>query len=234
MKQLPIVASFVLFIAVCVSIAFWAMQLFKPPVRPVAPPQTAKQEISLDAAAALFGGRQAAMAVASNFQLKGVIMSGSPGESIAILSADGKPATATRVSQEVMPGVTVKEVHPHYVLLVEHGVSKRVDLPESARGQSGMLTVAPTQGSQGAAPEPMPSEPSAEPITEPAASDSGTGTMPGPAAASAFGTPPTAPGMNPLPGYAGAPPVMQSSPENQPPAMAPHNGVIHIPAPAAR
>ena len=33
MKRLPLITSFVLFIALCVSAAYWAMQLFKPPLR---------------------------------------------------------------------------------------------------------------------------------------------------------------------------------------------------------
>lgn len=135
MKRWPLVATFVLFIAVCVSAAYWAMQLFKPPLRPVAvPPQAAQSTARLDAAAALFGGRPA-IAAASNFQLKGVIVAGSAIESVAILAAGGKPAQALRINSEVLPGVRIKEVHPHYVLLTEGGVEKRVELPEDAKGR---------------------------------------------------------------------------------------------------
>lgn len=143
MKRLPLVASFILFIALCVSLALWGMSLFKPVPRQVtAPPQAPRAEVRVDAAAAVFGGRPAA-AVATNFQLKGVVMSGTPGESVAILSADGKPAQSIRESKEVVPGVTVKEVHPLYVVLLDGGVSKRVELPESARGQNSMVMGAP-------------------------------------------------------------------------------------------
>ncbi len=31
MKRLPLITSFVLFIALCVSAAYWAMQMFNPP-----------------------------------------------------------------------------------------------------------------------------------------------------------------------------------------------------------
>ncbi|MES2535288.1 MAG: type II secretion system protein N [Pseudomonadota bacterium] len=137
MKRWPLVASFALFLALCVSLAFWAMQLFKPPLRTVtAPPQVTQSAPNLDAAASLFGGRTT-MAVASNFQLKGVVVSGNPASSIAILAADGKPAQAVRANREVVPGVTVKEVHQRYVLLSEGGVAKRVDLPESAKSGPG-------------------------------------------------------------------------------------------------
>jgi general secretion pathway protein C len=142
MKRLPVIAMFVLFIALCVSAAYWGMQLFKPPVRPVAAPmQVAKAEIKLDSAAGLFGGRHTAVAVASNFQLKGIIRAGRTNESIAILHADGKPSQAIVVNTEVAPGVTVKEVHAQYVLLSEGGVTKRVELPESAKNQGNMNIV---------------------------------------------------------------------------------------------
>ena len=136
MKRWPLVATFVLFIAACVSAAYWAMQLFKPPLRPVAaPPQTVQTAPRLDAAAALFGGRLT-IAVASNFQLKGVVVAGNAAESIAILAAGGKPAQVVRTNEEVAPGVKVTEVHPRYVLLSEGGVVKRVELPEDMKGRA--------------------------------------------------------------------------------------------------
>lgn len=136
MKRWPLVATFVLFIAACISVAYWAMQLFKPSLRPVAaPPQTVSSVPRLDAAAALFGGRQT-IAIASNFQLKGVVVAANAAESVAILAAGGKPAQAFRTNSEVVPGVRVKEVHPRYVLLSEGGVVKRVDLPEDVKGRA--------------------------------------------------------------------------------------------------
>ncbi len=212
MKQLPVVASFLLFIALCVSIAYWGMQLFKPSTRPVAPPPAAAmQEVRLDAAAALFGGRpSSAVAVASNYELKGVVMSGTAGESIAILSADGKPAVATPVDKEILPGVTVKEVHPHYVVVSEHGISKRVELPDSAKNQSSMMMIPPSGAASSAGSE--------------------GGNEQQPAAAQGSAETPGAPGMSPMQGQAGAPPVLQSSPGVQQQAS-PNNGVINIPAP---
>lgn len=142
MKRLPLLASFLLFIALCASIAYWALQLFKPPLRPVAaPPRVARMEVAPEAASALFGGRPGKVAAASNFQLKGVIMSGTAGDSVAILGADGKPAQAVRVDMEVAPNVTVKEVHRDYVLLSDGGTIKRVDLPENAKAQVNVVPV---------------------------------------------------------------------------------------------
>lgn len=133
MKRWPTLVSFVLFIGLCASGTFWTMQLFTPAFRPVAAlKQQSRTSINPEAAVGLFGGRAAAVAAASNFQLKGVVVASNASESIAILAADGKPAEAIRVRSEIMPGVTVKEVHAQFVLLSEGGATKRVDLPVAA------------------------------------------------------------------------------------------------------
>lgn len=150
MKRLPVFVSFVLFIALCVSAAYWTIQFLKPPVRAVvAPPQVAQPAPKLDAAVGLFGGRSS-IAVTSNFQLKGVVFAGNPAESVAILSANGKPARSVRVNAEVVPGVTVKEVQRGYVLLSENGMAKRVELPVKAKTpiEVWASTKAAGQGSQ--------------------------------------------------------------------------------------
>jgi len=137
MKRWPLLVSFVLFIALCVSATYWGMQLYKPPARAVAAPAPAVQAPpDPRAAVVLFGGRQGAVAVATNYQLRGVVSASVNGESIAILAADGKPAEAIRANREIQPGVIVKEVHPRYVLLQENGVIKRVELPDDAKGVS--------------------------------------------------------------------------------------------------
>ena len=133
MKRMPLITSFLLFIALCVSAAYWAMQLIKPPVRAVAaPPQSILLTPSMDAAENLLGGHSTAV-VASNFQLKGVVMASDPADSVAILAANGKKPQAVRTNAEVMPGVTVKEVQRDHVLLSEGGVIKRVELPRDAK-----------------------------------------------------------------------------------------------------
>ncbi|MFA6062995.1 MAG: type II secretion system protein N [Gallionella sp.] len=132
MKHLPMMTSFVLFIALCASLAYWAMQIFKPKVRDVAVPALiAGSAPKLDAAAGLFGGHLNT-AIASNYQLIGVIFASDPDESVAILVTDGKPAQAIRTHREVAPGVTLNEVNRHHVLLSEGGVVKRIELPEKS------------------------------------------------------------------------------------------------------
>ncbi|HTN65552.1 MAG TPA: type II secretion system protein N [Burkholderiaceae bacterium] len=159
MKRLPGLASFVLFIALCVSLAFWAMQLFKPAARAVAAPPPAATEVDLQAAAGLFGGRST-VAAASNFQLKGVVAAEHGGDSVAILSANGKPAQAVRQGAEILPGTVVKEVHKRYVLVSDGGVPKRVDLPENAPSS----TLSSPIGSNSPPPSVRPNPPSSQPV----------------------------------------------------------------------
>ena len=135
MKRWPLIASFALFIALCASAAYWAMQLFKPPLRAIAaPPMASLPALRPDAAANLLGGHSPAVET-SPFQLKGVVVASNPAESVAILAADGKPAKTVRANAEVAPGVTVKEVNRRYVLLSESGVVKRIELHGVAKPQ---------------------------------------------------------------------------------------------------
>jgi general secretion pathway protein C len=194
MKRWPLVASFLLFILLCASIAYWALQLFKPPLRPVAAPQqVATAEIRPEAAAALLGGGGERSDSAGNYQLTGVIFSGTPADSVAILSIEGKPAQAIRAGSEILPGVTVKEVHPAYVLLTDDGATRRVELPEKADDQGRPASVSP-----------VPVRPTQQP-----------GTSATPARVQKF--PPTAPAANPQT----APPTTGAAPAGQPASPAP-------------
>jgi len=135
MKRLPLITTFLLFIALCASAAYWGMLLFKPKIRAVAaPPRTSIPPPNMGAASGLFGGHANAI-VASNFQLKGVVVSSNPAESVAILSANGKPAKSVRTNAEILQGVTIKEINRGYVLLTEGGVIKRVELPVVNKGK---------------------------------------------------------------------------------------------------
>ena len=128
MKRLPLLLSVVAVVALSVSLAYWALQLFTLPQRPIgaAPLQSAPQ-VPPEAAASLFGGQAVTVAV-SNYQLRGVVAAGNGRGSVAILSVDGKPGMALPVGAEVVQGVTVKEVQPRYVLISEGGAVKRIEL----------------------------------------------------------------------------------------------------------
>ena len=141
MKRLPLVLSLLAVIALSASIAFWVLQLYKPAQRPMAAIAEARMaDPAPDAAATLFGG-QAVAAGPSNYQLTGVVAAGR--ESVAILVVDGKPPRALAVGKEIASGVTVKEVHPKYVMLSEGGVMKRVDLATDAKAGTSLALAAP-------------------------------------------------------------------------------------------
>jgi len=132
MKNSRLVASILLTILLCISLAFWALQLIRPEERPLAAPPQAKHDINLDAASGLFGGRSKGTAAPSNYQLRGVVYSSNSMESVAIIAANGKPAQAVAVGAEFLPGVTLEEVHPKYALISENGATQRLELPEKA------------------------------------------------------------------------------------------------------
>jgi len=130
MKRLPLLVSFVLFLALCASLAYWALQLFAPAPRPVAvPPQTERKMPPISAAENLFGGHYSSGTMA-NMQLRGVIHAGKAADSEAILVANNEPPKYVKVDAEISEGVTLKEIHPRYVVLDDHGVSREVNLPE--------------------------------------------------------------------------------------------------------
>jgi general secretion pathway protein C len=223
MKRLPLVASFVLFILLCASIAYWGLQLFKPPLRPVAPPPRAvKSDLDPQAAATLFGGRAGKVGVASNYQLQGVVMSGTADESVAILSANGKPALAVRVDAEVAPGVTVKEVHRDYVLLSDSGAIKRVELPENAKSEGSIATVSPVRAQPQPAPAPVVQQAPATP--PPAVAVPPTTAVP---------SAPAVPGIPPSAANPTAPPVT-AAPPMAPPAVVVSRPNPQTTAPAAQ
>lgn len=164
MKRLPVpvtVATFGAIAALSASMAYWGMQLFKEQQRPIAAVERQPlPEPPIDAAKGLFGG-DIAVAVASNFQLKGVVAALNGRHSVAIIAADGQPPKAYPVGSEVAPGVKVQEVAPRHVVLSEGGVPKRIDLPADAPPSSGAAAMLPPLPSPGVPqpiqqPQPMP------------------------------------------------------------------------------
>lgn len=133
MKRWPAITSFILFIALCVSAAYWAMQFFKPQPRAmVVPPPATEHAPELSAAAGLLGGSMRG-SVTGQFQLTGIILADHPVESIAIIAANGKPARPFRVHAEIQAGVSVQEVQRGYVLLQQNGKLQRLELPPARK-----------------------------------------------------------------------------------------------------
>jgi general secretion pathway protein C len=135
-KRVPLLLSLLGVILLAASLAYWILQLYQPPQRPIAATPVAQMpDPAIDAAAGLFGG-QIAVASATNYQLTGVVAAG--GNSVAIIVAEGSPPKALRVGKELAPGVTLAEVHPRYVMLADGGVMKRIDLATDAKAAAPM------------------------------------------------------------------------------------------------
>jgi general secretion pathway protein C len=175
MKRLPLLVSFVLFLALCASLAYWALQLFAPAPRPVAaPPQAERKMPLISAAENLFGGHSSSGTMA-NMQLRGVIHAGKAADSEVILVANNEPPKYVKVDAEISEGVTLKEIHPRYVVLDDHGVSREVNLPEF------MPTPLSAQSTKMNPPNQQPANPSAT-SGEPPAPNAGTNASGGGAA----------------------------------------------------
>jgi len=177
MKRLPVIVSFIAVVALSVSLAYWAMQLFRMPQRPIdAAAIQDRPPASLDAAGGLFGG-QATGAAISAYQLRGVVAAANGSGSVAILAVDNKPSQALAVGATVAPGVTVKEVDPRYVLLLDGGVVKRLELVVAVSKGGAVAPMAPLPQVQPVpqaqpvespqSPQPPQPEPEPEPAVRP-------------------------------------------------------------------
>jgi general secretion pathway protein C len=165
MKRLPIFLSLLALVALSASVAYWVLQLYQPPQRPLAAvPLAVAPAPAIDAAATLFGGQPSA-AVASNYQLTGVVAAGR--ESVAIIIADNGAPKALPLGKEVAAGVTVREVHPRYVMLSDGGVLKRIDLAADTHASAGGAPGAPQQQGQPQQFQPPPQQPQPQPQPQP-------------------------------------------------------------------
>ncbi len=166
MKRLPLICSVAAVAVLSASLAYWGMQLFKPKQRPIAAvPVVQVPEANMDAARGLFGGNTA-VAVASNYQLRGVVADTRGRGSVAIISADGQAAKAYPVGSEVAPGVSVKEVQPRFVILMEGGMQKRLELLSDQGVSSSGGIVPPVANAAG--PQEPPPVPLPPPVAQPA------------------------------------------------------------------
>ncbi len=131
-QRLPALVAFVLFVALCASLAYWGLQWLAPAPRPVAAPVANERALPpVSAAANLFGGVAKGGGMV-NVQLRGIIHAGRSAGSAAILAVDGSAPKFYRVNTELMPGVTVKAIHAKTVVLSERGTERELPLPAFA------------------------------------------------------------------------------------------------------
>ena len=64
-------------------------------------------------------------------------------DSVAIIGVPGKPVRALRVKAEIIEGLTIKQIKPRSVVLVERGVEREVRLPDFAPSPDKAVSVPP-------------------------------------------------------------------------------------------
>ena len=154
MKRMPLLMTLLALIALSVSCAYWAMQLYKPAQRPLAAaPAAAMPDPAIDAAASLFGGAPAA--AASNYQLLGVVAAGR--DSAAIIVVDNGVPQTLKVGKELVAGLRVQQVLPRFVLLSD---GRRIDIAQDSRPAAG----AAQAGQPG---QPQPYQPPVQQVQQP-------------------------------------------------------------------
>jgi general secretion pathway protein C len=158
MKRLPLLFSFLLFLALSATLAYWIVQWTAPVPRAVsAPPKSERTTPPISAAASLFGGRSPGSTVA-NVQLRGVVHSGSLSDSVAIIAVEGKPPRALMLNSEIVPGMIVKQILNKTVVVSEKGAERELSLPAFAAQESNSTM---PQASTPTAPNLPPANPSA-------------------------------------------------------------------------
>ena len=136
MKRLPVVFSFLLFLTLSATLAYWIVQWTAPAPRAVSAPPTSERSMApVSAAASLFGGRSPGSTIA-NVQLRGVVHSGSLSDSVAIIAVEGKPPRALMLNSEIVPGMIVKQILNKTVVVSEKGAERELSLPAFAAQES--------------------------------------------------------------------------------------------------
>jgi len=147
MKRLPLLCSFVLFILLSASVTYWLLQWMAPSTRTlqvVAPAEPALPELS--AATQLFGGASTE-ATSTPLQLSGIIYSRTPGERVAIITSDAKPARALGMNAEVAPGIIIKQINQRSVVVLENGQQRVIPLSKLSSTAKDKLTPPPEASS---------------------------------------------------------------------------------------
>lgn len=179
MTRLPLIFSFILFLAIAATLAYWIPQWIAPPPRAVAAAaNNAPTRPPVSAAAHLFGGPSQSASVA-NVQLRGVVHAGRASDSVAIIVVEGKPPRALRVNSEIAPGMTVKQILSRTVVVSEKNAERELSLPAFAAQESTATAPPPSLPSSATTPTPanaLPSNPPAMTGISPTGSSGGSGT----------------------------------------------------------
>ena len=111
------------------QLAHWTWVFLDRPLASV--PAGAAPEVDLAAVSRLFGAEPPAGTVAASggtLRLKGVVAP-TPGVAASAIFSTGAPRDlSVYVGRDVLPGVSLAEVHPDYVIVKRAGVAERIDL----------------------------------------------------------------------------------------------------------
>lgn len=144
MTRLPVILSFLLFLGLAATLAYWIPQWMAPAPRAVSsPPKSERAQPPVSAAVSLFGGRAQGPAMA-NVQLRGVVHSGRASDSVAIIAVEGKPPRALRVNSDIAPGMKVKQILNKTVVVSEQGAERELSLPMFTAQESSVTAQAAT------------------------------------------------------------------------------------------
>jgi general secretion pathway protein C len=122
--------SFALFAVFCATLTYWIVVLT---AHPPPPPQAAAvtPSVSVDDAAALFGGRLTHEAN-RNIKLVGILALREG--AAAIVGVGDEPARAIALGSKITDGTTLAEVHARSIVIDLNGVRSEVQLAPNAGG----------------------------------------------------------------------------------------------------
>lgn len=126
MKKISQICNVILFLLLCASLTYWVLYFISPA------PKTAQtlhayeyKQPAISEAASLLGGRTGSQLAIS---LKGVILSGTSEESMAIFGVAGNARRYAARHAELAPGITLEEIHAKHVVVLDHGLRREVPL----------------------------------------------------------------------------------------------------------
>jgi general secretion pathway protein C len=128
MKYISQTCSVFLFLLWCASLTYWTLFFTTQPTHKVALSSVNEMPpVVLSDAMSLFGGSSNNESRFPLF-LRGVILSGESDASLAIIGAPGLPQKLIQRDAELMPGITLHEIHANYIVVLDHGLRREVPL----------------------------------------------------------------------------------------------------------
>lgn len=140
MKYISQTCSVFLFLLLCASLTYWTLFFTTQPTHKVASSSVNEMpQVVLSDAMSLFGGSSNNDSRFPLF-LRGVILSGESGASLAIIGATGAPQKLIQRDAELMLGITLQEIHANYIIVLDHGLRREVPLSSFSASPPSSIT----------------------------------------------------------------------------------------------